>query len=299
MMSRSPERLREIIAARTATAPPPAVAAMADAVRARHGDGVMAVLAYGSCLRDTSVSDSLIDLYVLTRDRTAISGNPLSRLACGLVPPNVYYDEAGFGGATVRCKYAVLTLDAFLGRLGANTDNPYFWARFAQPSLIVWSAGPATTARLVDGLTMAAETFVAAARTALDAPAEPDGLWIAGLKATYATELRSEGAGRGEQIVGFEPDYYRSVVEAVAGPGPVPPAPEAGRWARRRLTGKLLSVARLVKAAFTFQGGADYLAWKIERHSGEPVTLTDWQRRHPIVAAVVWLPRLLRRGAVK
>ncbi len=65
------------------------------------------------------------------------------------------------------------------------------------------------------------------------------------------------------------------------------------------LTGKGWSVLRLIKAAFTFQGGADYIAWKIERHSGEKIILTDWQRRHPIIAGLLLLPALLRKGAIR
>jgi hypothetical protein len=56
---------------------------------------------------------------------------------------------------------------------------------------------------------------------------------------------------------------------------------------------------RLVKAAFTFQGGADYIVWKIERHSGEKIVLTYWQKRHPIIAGLMLLGPLLRSGAVR
>lgn len=67
----------------------------------------------------------------------------------------------------------------------------------------------------------------------------------------------------------------------------------------RRLIGKPLNVMRLIKAAFTFQGGARYLAWKIERHSGVKVELTPWQERHPILASSVLFWRLYRKGAFR
>ena len=70
-------------------------------------------------------------------------------------------------------------------------------------------------------------------------------------------------------------------------------------WAVRRAAGKPLNVLRLVKAAFTFDNGADYLAWKIERHSGFRLELSDWQRRHPILAAPRLLWRLSRRGVLR
>jgi hypothetical protein len=46
-----------------------------------------------------------------------------------------------------------------------------------------------------------------------------------------------------------------------------------------------LNVARLMKAAFTFQGASRYAAWKIERHTGVPVEVTPWRERHPILSA--------------
>ncbi len=41
-----------------------------------------------------------------------------------------------------------------------------------------------------------------------------------------------------------------------------------GRWRRRRALGKLLSVLRLFKAAFTFNQPLEYILWKVERRSG-------------------------------
>ena len=37
-----------------------------------------------------------------------------------------------------------------------------------------------------------------------------------------------------------------------------------------------------LKGIFTFDGGLDYALWKIKRHSGKTVPVTDWQRRHPL-----------------
>jgi hypothetical protein len=59
----------------------------------------------------------------------------------------------------------------------------------------------------------------------------------------------------------------------------------AAAWRRREAFGRPLNIARLVKAAFTFEGAARYAAWKIERHTGVVVPLTPWRERHPILAA--------------
>ena len=79
-----------------------------------------------------------------------------------------------------------------------------------------------------------------------------------------------------------------------AGPHP----PQAG-WSRRKLAGKLLSVLRLCKSAFTFDDPVDYALWKVKRHSGVEVTATERQRRYPLIFAwpLVW--RLYRQGALK
>jgi hypothetical protein len=71
------------------------------------------------------------------------------------------------------------------------------------------------------------------------------------------------------------------------------------RWRQLQRRGKLISVARLAKASLTFAGGIDYLAWKINRHAGTQITIKPWQRRWPLLGAVVLVPRLLLKGAVR
>jgi hypothetical protein len=190
----------------------------------------------------------------------------------------------------------VVSLDQFEARVAPETRNPYFWARFAQPTAIVFADDPQTRTRVQHALCRAAETMVGVGRSIAGPAAGPDAVWIAALTATYGTELRSEGPARARQIVEAGREYYEAVADAV-GSG----SPKAGDspWAVTRFEGKALSVARLIKAAFTFTGGADYLAWKIARHSGVAVELTSWQRRHPILAALVLFPKLYARGAFR
>lgn len=65
----------------------------------------------------------------------------------------------------------------------------------------------------------------------------------------------------------------------------------ARRWAWRQRLGKPLNLVRLMKAIFTFDGAMDYALWKVERHSGVRPEVTDWERRHPLLA----MPGLYRR----
>ncbi len=292
-MMTTDDPLASLIAAHMPDNLPGPVTGLAGQIAARHA-GVVAVLAYGSCLRNKAPEDGLIDYYVLTDNLDGVSGSALSRHACRLVPPNVYYAEAKIGGTVYRAKYAVLPLGLFQKKVGTGTSNPYFWARFAQPSAIVFVHDEQARVRVLGTLATACRTALAAFRP-LSAPGDAAAnIWQRGLEHTYASELRSEAIDRAQQIVSADAAYYEAVSEAA---GEVTANPLDWRSVQR--TGKLLSVLRLVKAAFTFQGGADYIAWKITRHSGQPVEVRDWHRRHPILAALVMLPKLLKSGAVK
>ncbi len=70
-------------------------------------------------------------------------------------------------------------------------------------------------------------------------------------------------------------------------------------WRLRRWQGKVLSVLRLTKAAFTFHDSINYAAWKIERHTGVRVEVTPLLRRHPVLWGFKVSWQLLRRGLMR
>ena len=121
--------------------------------------------------------------------------------------------------------------------------------------------------------------------------------WRHAFSLTYSAELRAERKGRSGSIVDTDPDRYRRFLQPALA-AIEPNASQAG-WAQRRIEGKFLSVARLAKASLTYSGGAEYIAWKINRHAGTDIQLKPWQKRHPLLAAISLLPRLLRSGAIR
>lgn len=293
MMDRPPADLRALLAATLDRPLSTDVRAMADHVLSRHATAA-AILAYGSCLRGVSTDESLIDLYVLFERDQDVSANPLSRLLARLVPPNVYYAETSVEGRILRCKYAALTLPAFAARMKSATKNPYFWARFAQPTALVHAASEQHRARVIDAVAQAVITMYRAALASAPKDSLPADIWRRGFEETYRTELRPESGGRAGEIVAANASFYDETARLIGRPD-IPPV----SWLWRRFQGKALSIARLMKAAFTFEGGASYAAWKIERHSGKKIVLSPWQRRHPVLAGFMLLPRLLWRGAIK
>jgi hypothetical protein len=273
---------------------------MAHAIVQHLGPGVAAVLAYGSCIRDVGLDESLIDLYVLTRRLEDVSSRWLARMACRVLPPNVYYAECSHAGRTLRSKYAVMPLAEFASRMGPNTRSPYFWARFAQPSRLVFVADDSCRAIIVDAVAKASANMLRESRKLAGPGDDVLATIVRGLSASYATELRAETAARAELIVAAGRKYYMDLSELLPAIGVERGNADARQqWRRRKIAGKLLSVARLIKAGFTFEGGADYLAWKIRRHSGEVLVMNSWHRRHPVLTGLMLLPKMLRKGAVR
>jgi hypothetical protein len=294
-----PEVLRRI-SAELVKPVPAGICAIAKAIVTERVRGAAAVLAYGSCIRDASLEDSLIDLYVLTKRLEDVSASVVSRLACRLLPPNVYYAECSHGGRTLRSKFAVMTLDDFASQMKPTNRTPYFWARFAQPSRLVFAADEPSRRRVMSAVAEAAFTMLRESRRLAQPGEDSLASIIRCLKASYATELRAEKSGRAESIVASTSDYYADLSRLVEAFDVSTDRAMAERiWRRRQMKGKLLSVARLMKAGFTFEGGADYLAWKIRRHSGEVLVMNSWHRRHPVLTGLMLLPKMLRRGAVR
>ena len=286
-----PERLRELVEAELGQPVDPKVKAMAEAIAERHGKSSRAVLFYGSCLREKQLEGLMLDFYLIVSDYSAAYDKGWLARANALIPPNVFpFEHDG-----LMSKYAVLSETDFHRLNGPETRNVSVWARFAQPSRLVWSRDEKAKDKAITAVARAAPTLLAAARPY----PEGDELqpWRHAFSLTYSAELRAERKGRSGSIVDTDPGRYRRFLRpALAAIEPT--AAQAG-WARRRVEGKLLSVARLAKASLTYAGGAEYIAWKINRHAGTDIELKPWQKRHPLLAAISLLPQLLRSGAIR
>lgn len=285
--------LNALVAEELALPVDPPVTAFAEAIAARYPEATRAVLFYGSCLRQRELDGLMLDFYLIVSDYRAAYGKSWLAAANRLIPPNVFYAEHD----GLVAKYAVLSEADFHRLNGPETANVSVWARFAQPARLVWAADAAAREAAIAAVARAAPTLLAAAGTR-DGEAPLD-RWRRAFALTYSAELRAERAGRAASVV----DLDRARYERFSGPAVAAADAIAGsartRWAWRRAQGKALSVLRLAKASATFAGGPDYLAWKINRHAGTDIQLTDWQRRHPLLTAIMLVPKLLKSGAVR
>ena len=310
--------LTDLVAAQLATPAHPVVSTFAQRVAQRYCASAEAVLFYGSALRTGDLSGTLLDFYVLVDSYRHAYGSIGFAIGNRLIPPNVFYAEEVIDGVTYRAKYAVLSTDHFRQLASPACFNVSVWARFAQPSMLVWvREGRQDLARTVAAaVAQAPATLLRAARPMLPAKTTVRDLWVAAFALTYGSELRAEKKGKGLELFDLAPDYYLAITAPALRDAGIPATVSGDRvllpaatgserlrgsiaWSLRSLQGKLLSAARLIKATATFTGGIDYLAWKITRHSGVAVEIKPWHRRHPIIGGLFLFRDLKRKGAIR
>ena len=324
MASESAADLERLIAAEHRHPVSPAAAALTSAILDRHPGAVAGILFYGSCLR-RNVGEGVHDFYVLVDSYDTAYESTRLRILNKLLPPNVFYLEAQENGETVRAKYAVISLDDFSHATGRGCLSPYIWARFAQPSLLVHVRDESTRTRIVRDLAQAATTLVE--RLFVFLPAHGDqqrftlsALWQEAFRRTYTSELRGEQPTTIRQIYEDNAERYhavaRSALRRLRDNAVILRVTERGdavevrvhratrlqgqlRWHLTRPLSKTITFVRLLKSATTFGDWIPYILWKVERHSGERVEVSERQRRHPFLFGWPVLFRLVRRGHLR
>ena len=138
--------------------------------------------------------------------------------------------------------------------------------------------------------------------------------WQNTLAETYAAEMRPEAPETIRSVYLAAPERFeraardglaalaaagRLEVEWVGERARVTLAPGRRRaatrsWQRRKRWRKLIYLFSLFKSATTFGDWLPYVLWKLERHTGTKVELSDRQRRHPLIFAWTAFARVLR-----
>ncbi|MFN3583075.1 hypothetical protein [Phenylobacterium sp.] len=288
--------LRDLVAEELARPLPEPVRALAAGLADPARD--LAVLYYGSTLRTGDLS-GLLDFYVLTKapHRKGFRG-----LVERVLWPEVSYREFEAPGERLQAKVATLPLDVFRRAAEGRTLDTTIWTRFVQPAAIAWSAGD--EAPVVEAVVAAVRTASRYAAALGPERGPPETFWTALFRRTYAAEFRVESPGRADTVLGpYAGRFARLLPLAWAAAG-VAFREEGGEfapvkrglpgWGLRAALGKPLNLARLAKAAFTFEGAARYAAYKIEKHTGVALEVTPFRERHPILAAPGVLWRLSR-----
>ncbi len=304
--------LTQLVADELAVPALPQVHAFAAHIAEQYSHAARAVLFYGSCLRSEQLEGQMLDFYLIVSDYDAAYDRKWLAKWNRRLPPNVFPVQHD----GLMAKVAVLSEADFhdLNRPAASAVS--VWARFAQPSRLVWAADDAARLMAARAISGASPTLLNAALAFVEREVDVLDLWQSGFRMTYDAELRAERSDRPASVVEFDPERYVHFGQAALQHTPIAneirgdkvhilPDPqrrimqERNRWPGLRRRGKLLTVARLAKAAFTYAGGIDYLAWKVNRHAGTQIEIKPWQRRWPLVAAMFLVPKLLVKGAVR
>lgn len=273
----------------------------------------LGVLFYGSGLRGGLQDDTLLDFYVILKRQSDWPRPVAAQLGNAILPPNVEYHEILVNGRLLRAKVAFLTLAQFRKLTGVSTWDTTVWARFSQPVRLVWAKDLKAQHALQRCVMRAVVTAAYWAAAFGPTQGQPETFWNALYARTYQTELRVEKAGRGAGIVATYPERFKQLLLPCwqlagvqfshVGQDVAPQLLPSARsrlekaWRLRKTLGRPLNILRLMKAAFTFSGGARYAVWKIERHSGIHVPLSAFAEKHPLIAGPPLLWKLWRKGA--
>jgi hypothetical protein len=304
--------LQQLVAQELSAQVLPQITDFAEAIAASYPGAARGVLFYGSCLRSEELEGQMLDFYLIVSSYQEAYGQSWLVRANTLLPPNVF----PFQHNGLMAKVAVLSEADFhiLNRPEASAVS--VWARFAQPSRLVWCADEVAQRKIIMSIAGAAPTLLNVALAQTEREVDIIDLWQSGFSLTYSAELRAERTNRPASVVEHDTQRYEIFGAAALHHTMVPNEIRGGkvylktdpenraykerrRWPGLRRRGKMLTVARLAKAAFTYTGGIDYLAWKVNKHAGTDIQVRDWQRRWPLVAAVFLVPKLLVKGAVR
>jgi hypothetical protein len=310
-------RIDALVASELSQPAPEAAGLLADEIRRRHGDAVAAVIFYGSCLRKRT-DEGVLDFYVIVDSYAAAYSSRYLRAVNAALPPNVFFLELESPIGTLRSKYAVMSTADFEQAVSPDARRSSIWARFCQPARVVWArddaAGRSVAAAAAASITTALEIGI---------PLLPgDGntvefgieeFWQNTLAETYAAEMRPESPDTIRSVYLAAPERFeraaRDGLEALAAAGRLEvewlderarvTLPDGRRraatrsWQRRKRWRKLVYLLSLFKSATTFGDWLPYVLWKLERHTGTKVELSDRQRRHPLIFAWPAFARVL------
>ncbi|MDF7674810.1 hypothetical protein PT277_05670 [Acetobacteraceae bacterium ESL0709] len=282
-----------------------AIVSFADCLAGQSPKAPLGVLFYGSLLRQCD-PDGILDFYVITEDYRDFTGNAIIRLMNRVLPPNVRYAEMEHKGHLYRAKIATLSYKQFMARTRLKTLDTTIWARFCQPVRLVWVRDPHSADKILAAVRQCVVT--ASVWAALLGPerAPSEEYWHSLFSHTYKAELRVEKKGRSYNILRNQEARYTECLlgawsaagisvecrDGVLEPNIAEHIRRKARaqWRRIEKWGKPLNVIRLVKAAFTFENGLSYLLWKIERHTGQKLQVSEFEKKHPILGLplILW-----------
>ncbi len=293
-----------------------ATAGFVRALREVSGDGLVAVLLFGSRLTGTTPDRfSAYDLVVIVDAYgpfyRGLSGAGLHRrspwllalLAKVLAPNVIAFDPGLSGGELAKCM--ILTRSDFERSCSDRARDHFVLGRMAQRVEIVFARSQKARAWVDETLAAARRDVLRWAGPWLEEPLTAQGVARGMISLSYASEFRPESRGRSDSVFEAQRDdlvpAYRSILEQAEREGLVRQSAGGWNWigppaGRRRLrfyflVSRVRATARWLKHSLTFNDWITYVQRKIERRTGMSVEVTRWERRLPYL--LLW-PKVIR-----
>lgn len=287
-------------------------------LRETGGDGLLAVLAYGSRLVSASPDrHSAWDLVVVVEDyrafyralhedgHTARSATLLATVSRVLAPTVIAFWPAPPDGPLAKC--LVLSRADFQRELGPRRLDHFCLGRMAHHISVVHARDP-DAAAWVEGLVARARQMVLDwTLPFLGGSFSVDDFCRRMLEISYAGEIRPERGGRASAVYEAQREtlrgIYTPILEAQVASGMLErtngkyrAAHPASTVAQLRLNAyfgisKARATTRWVKHMLTFDSWFPYIVRKVKRRTGMTIEITPLERRFPFP---LLLPKALR-----
>jgi hypothetical protein len=218
-----------------------------------------------------------------------------------------------FADEGVHVKASVIRLDTWVRETSERRHDHFCIGRLFQPARILYFRDEDARGLLLEGLASSHRETWRWSRPWLPPTFDATSYGLSTLRTSMRWEIRPEPAGRADALWEaqrcLQVPVFEALLAELAARGEVAPAPGApGRYAATRLVGRAERVrlevyfrwsmaratARWVKHTVTFEGWLDYIAAKAARHTGQPIELTDRERRWPWIFLWGRLVRYLR-----
>jgi len=225
------------------------------------------------------------------------SSGVLAAISPWLAPTQI---SIAFREPALHAKVSVLTLDAFRRETSAGRKDHFTIGRLFQPARILYARDVPSREAIVDGLTSAVAATWQWSRPWLAPAFDVNVYGRRTLEVSMSWEIRPEPPGRAAALwqaqQSIQTPVLVALLEGVQAAGDLRRTDDglwqltqAGSWLDRlRLRiyfsrSIVRSTVRWTKHILSFEGWLDYIARKASRHTGEPIVLTERERRWPLV----------------
>ena len=298
--------LAPVLAARLADAFGPATAAVIHYGSHAHGSGAESGSAWDFIV---VLDDAAAGYRAPARSGAARVPARLAALLHRMLPPNVVaVRPAGLHGDPLA-KCAVVTRAELARGCSEHARDHFLLGRLFQDVRLLWTRDGAVRRETEDAIASARTLTFAWVRTRLPERFDAELYLRTLLAVSYAGEVRPESGDRIGTLVaaqrGVLLPILQDLLDSLAARGELtrdgtmyrdarpPDDAGRGRWRHYFLVSKIRNTLRWPKYALLYDGWLDYVLLKIERRSGERITLTPLERRWPLVflwpRAVWWV----------